>query len=89
MEAPSRLRRAKCHFRPGYRFSAGVIAILSGAAAIRFRKGAERSDWKVFLVSILILSSSAVYLAIVNHQTNNIFGGVLAFYLVTLVDGQA
>ncbi len=64
--------------------SAGLIGILSGAAAMSFRKGSPRHTLagKVFVVAMLTMAASAVYLAVTKHQMNNVGGGVLTFYLV-------
>jgi uncharacterized membrane protein len=64
--------------------SAGIIAILSGAAALSFRKGSPRHALagKVFVISMLTMAAAAVYLAALKHQNNNVGGGVLTFYLV-------
>ena len=67
-----------------FHICAGITGILSGAAAMTFRKG---SRWhglagNVFFVAMLVLGSSAVYLALLKHQMNNVFGGILACYLV-------
>src|SRR6266404_4148913 len=64
--------------------SAGIVGILSGAAAMTFRKGSARHAWagKIFVISMLTMAASAVYLAIVKHQMNNVGGGILTFYLV-------
>jgi uncharacterized membrane protein len=64
--------------------SAGIIAILSGAAALSFRKGSPRHALagKVFVISMLTMAAGAVYLAALKHQNNNVGGGVLTFYLV-------
>jgi hypothetical protein len=63
----------------------GVMGILSGAAALSFRKGSRRHALagKFFVASMLTMSTAAVYLAILKHQTPNIIAGTLAFYLVT------
>jgi hypothetical protein len=37
---------------------------------------------KIFVVSMLIMAASAVYLAATKHQTNNVGGGILKFYMV-------
>jgi hypothetical protein len=62
----------------------GMVGLLSGVAAMTFPKG---SRWhgisgQVFVVSMLVMSSAATYLAIVKHQSGNILGGVFTFYLV-------
>jgi hypothetical protein len=64
--------------------SAGIVGILSGTAAMSFRKGSPRHALagKVFVISMLTMAVSAVYLAVLKHQNNNVGGGVLTFYLV-------
>ena len=64
--------------------TAGVVGILSGAAAISFRKGSPRHvlAGKVFVIAMLTMAASATYLAAMKHQMNNLFGGPLTFYLV-------
>jgi len=37
----------------------------------------------IFFVSMLTLSSAAVYLAFMKHEMHNVFGGILTLYLVT------
>ena len=63
---------------------AGTIGLLSGTAAMSFRKGSPRHvlAGKVFVASMLTMAVAAVYLAIVKHQPNNIGGGILTFYLI-------
>ncbi len=63
---------------------AGTLGLLSGTAAMSFRKGSPRHRLagKVFVVSMLTLAAAAVYLAILKHQTPNIVGGFLTFYLI-------
>jgi hypothetical protein len=65
--------------------SAGVVGILSGTAAMSFRKGSPRHALagKVFVIAMMTMSSSAVYLALTKHQMGNVLGGTFAFYLVT------
>jgi len=62
----------------------GVVGMLSGTAALIFRKGSPRHvlAGKVFVASMLVMAAGAVYLAVVKHQTNNIGGGLLTFYLI-------
>ena len=64
--------------------SAGITGILSGAAALSFRKGSPRHvlAGKVFVIAMLTLGASAVYLALMKHQMGNVLGGTFAFYLV-------
>src|ERR1700746_668363 len=63
---------------------AGTLGLLSGTAAMSFRKGSPRHvlAGKVFVASMLIMAIGAVYLAVVKHQPNNIGGGILTFYLI-------
>lgn len=63
---------------------AGTSGLLSGTAAMSFRKGSPRHIMagKVFVISMLAMGAAAVYLAIVRHQPNNIGGGILTFYLI-------
>lgn len=65
--------------------TSGMLGILSGAAALTFRKGSPRHALagKIFVASMLTMATAAVYLAILKHQTPNILAGVLAFYLIT------
>ena len=65
--------------------SAGVVGIVSGTAAISFRKGSPRHALagKIFVMAMLTMSSSGVYLAFMKHQMGNVLGGTFAFYLVT------
>ena len=57
---------------------AGVVGLLSGGAAISFRKGSHRHRraGNIFFVAMLVMGLSAVYLG-------NVFGGLFACYLVT------
>jgi uncharacterized membrane protein len=63
----------------------GVLGFLSGAMAMSFRKGSRRHGLagSVFVVSMLSLSASGAYLALMKHQPGNVLGGTLTFYLVT------
>jgi uncharacterized membrane protein len=63
---------------------AGTLGLLSGTAAILFRKGSPRHvlAGRIFVASMLIMAVFAVYLAIVRHQPSNIGGGILTFYLI-------
>jgi len=64
---------------------AGLLGLLSGAAAMSFRKGSHRHRMagNVFFISMLTMAAAATYLAFMKSQMNNVFGGVLTFYLVT------
>lgn len=63
---------------------AGTLGLLSGTAALCFRKGSRPHvlTGRVFVVSMLIMAVAAVDLAIVKHQPNNVGGGILTFYLI-------
>jgi hypothetical protein len=63
---------------------AGTVGLLSGTAAMFFRKGSLRhvQAGKVFVVSMLIMAVGAVYLGIVKDQPSNIGGGIVTFYLI-------
>lgn len=63
---------------------AGTLGLLSGAAAISFRKGSRAHvlAGKVFVVSMLTMAAGAAYLAVLRHQPNNLGGGILTFYLI-------
>jgi len=65
--------------------SAGIVGLLSGAAAMCFRKGSPRHRWSgnVFVISMLCLSASGAYVGFMRQQTLNGMMGVLTFYLVT------
>ena len=67
-----------------FHICAGTSGLLSGAVAISFRKGSRRHRvaGNVFVISMLSLSSSGAFLAFMKSQMNNVFGGVLTFYLV-------
>jgi hypothetical protein len=62
----------------------GSLGLLSGTAAISFRKGSPRHvlAGKVFVASMLVMAVGAVYLGIVKHQPNNVGGGIFTFYLI-------
>jgi hypothetical protein len=62
---------------------AGIVALLSGTAAMSFRKGSRRhrQTGNVFVVSMLALGASGAYIGFSKHQTlNAMVGGVLATY---------
>src|SRR5580692_10889715 len=64
--------------------AAGTVGLLSGTAAIIFRKGSARHAWagRVFVVAMLTMASLAVYIAVGRHEPSNIGGGILTFYLI-------
>ena len=63
---------------------AGTTGLLSGAAAIIFRKGSPRHvlAGRIFVVAMLTMAVGATYLGIVKHQSGNVGGGILTFYLI-------
>jgi len=62
----------------------GGIGLLSGAVAMTFRKGSSghRVAGNVFFVSMLCMAGAGAYMALMRSETGNVFGGILAFYLV-------
>jgi len=64
--------------------SAGFTGLLSGAAALIFRKGSPRHAraGQVFVAAMLTMGASAVWLAVLTHDKNNLSGGILTFYLI-------
>jgi len=62
----------------------GTLGLLSGAAALAFRKGSPRHvlAGRIFVASMLTMGAAAVCLAVVRHQPNNIGGGILTVYLI-------
>ena len=62
----------------------GTLGLLSGTAAICFRKGCRPHvlAGRVFVASMLIMAMGAIYLGIVKHQPNNVSGGIFTFYLI-------
>ena len=63
----------------------GTVGLLSGAVAASFRKGSRRHAiaGKVFVISMLSLGTSAMYLAVMKREVGNFVGGILTIYLVT------
>lgn len=64
---------------------AGLVGLLSGAAAVSSRKGSHRHRMagNIFFVSMLTMASTAAYLGLLKNQISNVFGGAFTFYLVT------
>ena len=62
----------------------GIVGLLSGTAAMIFRKGSPRHGQAgdVFVISMLTMAACAVWLAILKNQPGNLIGGVFTFYLV-------
>jgi hypothetical protein len=67
-----------------FHICAGLLALLSGAAAMSFRKGSRRHriSGNVFVISMLCLSTSGACLGFMKHQMLNGQQGVMTFYLV-------
>lgn len=63
----------------------GMVGLLSGTIAMVYRKGSRghRLAGDVFVVSMLIMGVCASILALMKHQPNNFFGGLVTFYMVT------
>jgi len=63
---------------------AGTLGMLSGFVAVFLLKGSRRHAiaGNVFVVSMLILSATGAFLAILKSQPGNILGGTVTFYLV-------
>jgi len=68
-----------------FHIGGGIFGLLAGAIATSFRKGSHghRLAGNVFVVSMMIMGAFAVPLALMKHDTNNVFGGVLTIYLVS------
>lgn len=64
--------------------AAGIAGLISGAAAMMFRKGGDRHRLygNVFVVSMLVLGASAVYLSVKTADFGNMVGGVFTIYMV-------
>ena len=62
----------------------GGIGLLSGIVAMSYRKGSRGQGiaGNVFFVSLLSMSAAGTYMASMESQMHNVFGGVLTFYLV-------
>jgi hypothetical protein len=64
--------------------ASGTLGMLSGFVAAFLRKGSRRHGLagNVFVIAMITLSASGVYLALMKSQPGNILGGALTFYLV-------
>lgn len=62
----------------------GTVGLLSGTAAIIFRKGSPRHvlAGKIFVASMLVMAAGAAILGITRHQPGNVAGGIFTFYLI-------
>jgi uncharacterized membrane protein len=63
---------------------AGTLGTLSGFVAVFLRKGSNRHGLvgNVFVIAMLALSASGVFLAVMKFQPGNILGGTFTFYMV-------
>jgi uncharacterized membrane protein len=64
---------------------AGLIAIVAGFVAVFALKGMKlhRKSGMIFVYAMVILSLTGAVMAAFKHQTSNVIGGSLAFYMVT------
>jgi uncharacterized membrane protein len=62
----------------------GIVGLLSGTVAMVYRKGSRghRAAGDVFVVAMLIMGLCGSTLALMKHQMNNVFGGLLTFYMI-------
>jgi len=62
----------------------GIVGLLSGAAAVCFRKGSRlhAQAGNVFVASMLTMAAAGVTLAVMKFQPGNVLGGTLTIYLV-------
>jgi hypothetical protein len=67
-----------------FHIAAGTLGMLSGFVAVSLRKGSRRHGLagNVFVIAMLVLSASGVYLAYMKSQPGNIMGGTLTFHLI-------
>ncbi|GAB5488790.1 MAG: hypothetical protein Pars2KO_23600 [Parasphingorhabdus sp.] len=63
----------------------GTLALVGGYIAVSVRKGAllHRRAGTVFFITMIGMSVSATWLALVKERPDSIISGILAFYLVT------
>jgi hypothetical protein len=62
----------------------GAVGLISGTAAMIFRKGSPRHilTGRIFVLSMLLMGAAAVPLAVLNHEPSNISGGIFTIYLI-------
>jgi uncharacterized membrane protein len=62
----------------------GIVGILSGTAAISFRKGGQLHRWagEVFVVAMLTMGAVGAAMAVVLSEWTNVMGGTFTFYLI-------
>jgi|SRR5579864_59117 len=63
----------------------GMVGLLSGSVAMVYRKGSRghRLSGDVFVISMMIMGVCGSVLALMKHQPDNFFGGLVTFYMVT------
>jgi len=63
---------------------AGTLGFLSGAIAVSLRKGSRNHGLAgtVFVISMLSLAISGIFLTFIKHKPGDVLGGTLTFYLV-------
>ena len=68
-----------------FHISGGIIGLLSGTLAMALRRGSRghRTVGNLFVISMLIMGACGSILALMKHQMNNVFGGLLTFYMIT------
>ena len=64
--------------------ASGTLGMLSGFVAVFLKKGSRRHGiaGTVFVVTMLLLSSTGAYMGWLKSQPGNVLGGTLTFYLV-------
>jgi hypothetical protein len=64
--------------------ASGTLGMLSGFVAAFVRKGSRQHAraGNLFVIAMLTLSASGVYLALMKSQPGNVLGGTLTFYLI-------
>jgi hypothetical protein len=62
----------------------GICGLFSGGAAVALRKGSRRHalTGNIFVISMMSLAATGVYLALLKGQPGNVLGGTFTFYLV-------
>lgn len=62
----------------------GTVGLFSGAAASIFRKGSRNHivSGNVFVVAMLTLAITGIYMAVLKRQPGNILGGSITAYLI-------
>jgi hypothetical protein len=67
-----------------FHICSGIVALLSGTAALCLRKGSHRHviAGNIFVISMLALSTTGISMGLVKRHLLNVAMGALAFYLV-------